>query len=142
MRSATPFWKHALLVAITALSLLPASAIAQDASGKFTLSRQVRWGMVTLPPGDYTYSIEYGSADTVFLRNAAGSAMIVLVASVSTADPDADRLILQNRGGEWFVSSLMLTGPGEELHFNVPKATLVAQDAPSRRTRLAGLSKP
>ena len=142
MRSATAFWKHALLVAITALSLLPSLAIAQDASGKFTLTREVRWGMVTLPPGEYTYSIERASADTVFLRNAAGSAMIMLVASVSSADPDADRLILQNRGGEWFVSSLMLTGLGEELHFNVPKAALVAHDAHSRPTRLAAISRP
>jgi hypothetical protein len=41
--------KNLVFLAVTTMSLLPAPAVSQDASGKFTLTKQVRWGTV-LPP--------------------------------------------------------------------------------------------
>lgn len=53
MRWMNRSWKNFLLAAVTAMSLFPAPALAQDASGKFVLPREVQWGGVSLPPGEY-----------------------------------------------------------------------------------------
>jgi hypothetical protein len=137
--------KNLVFLAVTTMSLLPAPAVAQDASGTFTLTKQVRWGTVLLPPGDYSYSVEHRAAETVLLRSSTGGPSgIVMAASVSRVDPPgASRLVLQNQGGEWFVRSMVLRGIGEELHFTSPsRATEAAQDANLRHVRLASLSNP
>jgi hypothetical protein len=109
-------------MAVTGLSILPAPAVAQSASGKFTLVRQVRWGTVVLPPGDYSCSVEHRSAETVLLHNlTTRTGAIVMAASVSTVDnPTASHLVLEQTGNEWFVRSLVLSATGEILYFNSP----------------------
>ena len=44
MRYTSGSWKKFLFLSFTGLSLLPAAALAEDAKGKFTLAREVRWG--------------------------------------------------------------------------------------------------
>jgi hypothetical protein len=137
--------KKFLFLAVTGMSLFPAPVLAQDASGKFTLTKEVRWGTVMLPPGDYSYSVEHHAAETVLLRSStARPSAIVMAASVSTVDPPgASRLVLQQQGGEWFVSSMVLGRLGEELHFTPPsKNTGVTQDANLHHARLSALSNP
>lgn len=143
MRGITNSWKQLLLLAVSGLSFLPGAAVAQDARGKFTLPRQVRWGMVTLPAGKYSYSVARGVSETVILHNSTGEGAIVMASTVSIADPSqAPRILLQNEGAEWFVSSMVLGADGEELHFlSPPRRSQVAQDAESH-AKLASLSKP
>jgi hypothetical protein len=131
-------WKKLLLMAVTGLSILPAPAVAQSASGKFTLARQVRWGNVVLPPGDYSCSVEHRSAETVLLHNLTNrTGAIVMAASVSAVDnPIASHLVLEQTGNEWFVRSLVLSGAGEILYFNPPatrtEAAQVARLGPQK----------
>jgi hypothetical protein len=143
MQSKNRSWKTFLLLAAGALSLLPTSAIAQDAGGKFVLPREVHWGTVTLAAGPYSYSVGLGPSQTVFLRKASGSGVIVMATTVSMADPLATpRIVLQQQNGEWFVTSMTLGGSGEDLHFSLPsKRSEIARTAESR-AKLASLSKP
>jgi hypothetical protein len=136
--------KLAFLV-VTAMSLFPAPVLAQDASGKFTLTKEVRWGTVMLAPGTYSYSVEHHAAETVLLRSStARPSAIVMAASVSTVDPPgASRIVLQLQGCEWFVSSMVLGAVGEELHFTPPsKDTGVTQDENPHHAKVAALSNP
>jgi len=135
-------WKQLFLLAVSGLSLLPAPAAAQD-SGKFTLPTAVRWGLVTLPAGSYSYSLEHGSTEIVVLRNAKRVGAIVLANSVSAVNPSpSSTILLQQQGGEWFVVSMQLGGEGEELHFAPSsKRSEIARDTESR-AKLASISKP
>jgi hypothetical protein len=145
MRWMSRSWKKLLLGMVGAMSLFPAPALAQDASGKFTLPREVRWGTVTLPAGAYSYSVEHRAGETILLRSSSGGpSVIVMASSISTVDsPGTSRLVLQQSGSQWFVASMLLSGDGEELHFSPPsKRTVVAQDASQHPAKLAALSHP
>lgn len=125
-------WKKLLLTGVSVLSLFPAAAMAQDSSGKFVLPRQVRWSGVSLPAGEYSYSVEHHAGDTVLLRSANGKLGVIVMASVITMvnPPERSSLQLQSQDGEWFVASMVLSSAGEELHFATPpRRTEVAQDA-------------
>jgi hypothetical protein len=145
MRWMNRSWKKLLLAGLSALSLFPAPALAQDASGKFVLPREVHWGGVSLPPGEYSYSIEHRAGETVLLRSADGKhSLIVMPSTTSLVDPPAtSQLLLRSEGGEWFVASMVLSIDGEELHFATPtKRITVAQDANLHHAKLAALSHP
>ncbi len=111
MRFTSGSWKKLLFVAIGGISLLPASAAAEDARGKFTLAREVRWGMAVLPAGDYSYSVGH-AASTVMLRGLnGGPSAIVLASSVSNVDSSATpRLMLKQQGNDWIVTSMVIGG--------------------------------
>ena len=145
MRWIKSSWKKLLLAGVSALSLFPASALAQDASGKFVLCHEVQWGGASLAPGEYSYSVEHRAGETVLLRSANGKrGAIVMASSISTVDaPEKTQLLLRNQGGEWFVSSMVLSLDGEELHFAPPaKRPEVAQNAHLHPAKLASLSQP
>lgn len=145
MRWMNRSWKKLLLAAASALSLFPAPALAQDASGKFVLPREVQWGGISLPPGKYSYSVEHRAGETVLLRSEDGKhSLIVMASTISIVDPPAiSQLLLRNEGGDWFVASMVLSIDGEELHFAPPtKRTAVAQDANLHPAKLAALSHP
>ena len=108
-----------LFVALSSLSLLPSAAIAEDARGKFTLAREVRWGAAKLPAGDYSYSVERHAMGTVVLHSLNGGPNAIVLASSSSIidSTSAPRLILTQRGQEWVVTSMIVGGEGEELYF-------------------------
>ena len=118
MRYASGSWKKFLFVVISGVSLLPASAVAEDSRGKFALPRDVRWGAAVLPAGDYSYTVQHHAAGMVTVRGLKGGpSVIVLASSVSMADSTATpRIMLKQRGDEWIVTSMM-GGDGEELYF-------------------------
>ena len=145
MRFASGSWKKFLFVVISGVSLLPASAVAEDARGKFTLARDVRWGAVVLPPGDYSYTVEHHAAGMITVRSLSGGpSVIVLASSVSMADSTATpRIMLKQRGDEWIVTS-MVGGDGEELTSRLRSTRTRKQSGPQelpcfqvRRTRNA-----
>jgi hypothetical protein len=133
----------ALFAVVTALSILPASAVAQEAAGRFTLTHPARWGSVALSPGTYTYNLEHYASEMLLVRAADGQrGFLVMVQSISTVD-DAkrDELVLQRDGDEWFVSSITLSDVGQTLHFAADSPhTQIARAA--TQDKLASLSKP
>jgi hypothetical protein len=125
------------------MSLLGTSALAEEASGKFTLTHEVHWGLVVLAPGDYTYKLEHHSSEMLLVRSVNGKPGFMMMAnSVSSMPPgEPDCLKLQKKGDTWFVSSISLSGLEEELHFSteLPRSELARL---ANQTKLASLSKP
>ncbi|PYX35100.1 MAG: hypothetical protein DMG81_18740, partial [Acidobacteria bacterium] len=102
----------------------------------------VRWGLITLPAGTYSYSVKHGSAETVVLRNATGVGSMVMASSTSMMNPSgSSKITLQQQDGEWFVISMQLGDDCEELRFAPPKRSEIARDSESR-AKLASISKP
>ena|ERR1700675_1600040 len=136
--------KQWLFATITALGLLPASALAQDARGKFTLNQQVQWGMVSLPPGDYSYAVEHQAGARVLVRSLTGGpTAIVLASSLSEITPlNRAQLQLELRGDDWVVTSLALGAGERTLYFNRPSKANPAYREKGGRPKLATLSNP
>jgi hypothetical protein len=63
-----------LFAALTVFAVSAIPAVAQEASGKFTLAKEVRWGSAVLPAGDYTYALEHQTGQVLFVRNVNGRA--------------------------------------------------------------------
>jgi hypothetical protein len=139
MRFTSGSWKKLLFVAISGISLLPASAVAEDARGKFTLGREVRWGVAVLPAGAYSYSVDY-AASTVVLRSLnGGPSAIVLASSMSILDSSTTpRLMLKRQGNDWIVTSMVIGGD-EELYFAPSSSNRSLREA-KRPTKVAVLS--
>jgi hypothetical protein len=111
-----------MFAAISVLALFPASAVASEASGKFTLTREVRWGSIVLPAGDYTYSLEQRGSPVLLLRAASGHpGFLVMARTIESVATESDSLVLQRHGDEWFVSEMVVGSVGEELSFAAPE---------------------
>ncbi len=133
-----------LLAVATLLSLSASSAVAQEASGKFTLAKEVRWGGAVLPAGDYTYALEHQTGQVLFVRNTnSQTSAIVLVKSASLVnDSGHDRIMLQRSGDDWFVSSMVITSLGHELSFGVPSTRTETPKNRPAPAKVAALSTP
>ena len=141
MRYTSGSWKKFLFITLTSLSLLPSTALAEDARGKFTLAREVRWGMAVLPAGDYSYTVEHHAAGTVVLRSLSGgpSALVLASSSSLAASTVAPRLMLVQRGHDWYVTSMIVEGGGEELYFT-PLVTAAHLQEGRRPAKVAEVS--
>ena len=133
-----------LLAAISALALFPASAVASEASGKFTLTREVHWGSIVLPAGDYTYSLEQRGSPVLLVRAASGQpGFLVMARTIESVATESDSLVLQRHGDEWFVSEMVVGSVGEELSFAPPDTHSVsARKKGSGPDKIASLSQP
>jgi len=117
---------YAAVLTVSALSLAPSTASAQEAVGKFTLVHDVRWQNATVPAGDYKFTIDTnGPSPLLTLAKISGvpKGFLILVtdtdAIVENRDPG--RLLLVSRSGQTFVSAMQLNEIGVTLHFTVPQ---------------------
>lgn len=117
------------LLALSSLTLRPALASAQDARGAFTLTHNVRWQNVTVPAGDYKFSVELrGPSEMLTLSKVSGESagFMILVNNVdsfapaTTAASENGKLTLVTESGSRYVSSMELPAIGTTLHFAVP----------------------
>jgi hypothetical protein len=133
-----------LFAVVTVLGVASVPAMAQGASGKFTLAKEVRWGTAVLPAGEYTYSLEHPTGQVLFVRNTNGKmGAIVLVKSASLVnDSEHDRIVLQRAGDDWFVSSMVLTSLGQELYFGVPTVRTEAAKNGNIPAKVAAFTTP
>lgn len=133
-----------LFAAIGVLALFPASAVASEASGKFTLTREVHWGTIVLPAGDYTYSLEQRGSPVLLLRAASGEpGYLVMARTIDSVATESDSLVLQRHGDVWFVSQMVVGSVGEELSFATPVTDSVsAHKKGAGNDKLASLSHP
>jgi hypothetical protein len=133
-----------LFAAISALALFPLSAGASEASGKFTLTREVHWGNIVLAAGDYTYSLEQRGSPVLLLRAASGQpGFLVLARTIDSVATETDSLVLQRHGNEWFVSQMVVGSVGEEFSFATPETgSLSARKKSAGHDKLASLSHP
>ena len=95
------------------------SSLAGAQSGTFKLPTQARWGNVSLPAGDYSYSVEtepVGKITTIRSQEGKWGAM-VLAQSVSEPLTVNNQLVLTKRGEQLYVSALCLKDPGMVLNY-------------------------
>ena len=133
-----------LFALVTVLGVASVPAMAQDASGKFRLGKEVRWGTAVLPAGEYTYWLEHPAGQVLFVRNTNGKmGAIVLVKSASFVnDSEHNRIVLQRAGDDWFVSSMVVTILGQELSFGAPTVRTEAAKNGNIPAKVAALTHP
>jgi hypothetical protein len=133
-----------LFAVIGVLALFPASAVASEASGKFTLTREVHWGSIVLPAGDYTYSLEQRGSPVLLLRAASGQpGFLVMARTIDSVATESDSLVLQRHGDEWFVREMVVGSVGEELFFAAPETrSMSAHKKGAGPDKIASLSQP
>jgi hypothetical protein len=114
----------------------PAHAMPSD-SGHFSIRREVSWGQVVLPPGDYSYDLEYdGGLSRVTIHTADGRPLaFVMSRSISiSSQSEPTRLVLTTADGQTFVSALYLPQLGVTLNFQKadgkPYLAAVARNIP------------
>ena len=123
MRSIRKF-AYALALTLSALTLNPVLASAQEAHGSFTLTHEVQWGSVNVPAGEYQFSIESrGPSKLLVVRHTSGKGAGFLMAVHETetiGHSEVSRLQLVSQSGRSYVSTMELPAWGVTLHFAVP----------------------
>jgi hypothetical protein len=115
------------LLALSALSLVPALASAQSSAyGQFTLPHDVHWQNAVVPAGDYKFSVEGDGALGVLTLNkmsGARTGFVFLVSSTDDTKPaGTSLLVLESTSAGSYVSAMQLPQFGMTLHFAVPAA--------------------
>jgi hypothetical protein len=124
-----------------AASVAPATAQTSSAvsKGKITLPIEVQWGGVSLPPGEYTYTLDSGSLGGVLRLRRAGHYVAVLQAvGISEARPSrSSELILIRRGRKGIVRTLYLSELGLALSYvRYPRGLQTIAQAPELIQRI------
>ena len=91
--------------------------------GTFTLTREARWGLATLPAGDYSFTLDSQSLlGVVTVWGEGRSALIMLSASNDTSSMARSALLLRCTNGSARIVSMHLAELGKDFYFAVPKA--------------------
>ncbi len=109
-----------LLVALLVPNVVKAQTSAQ---GKFTLPFETRWGLATLPAGDYSFRMESSSSPQVIHIWGQEQTVLVTSAGISrekTAEHSA--LIIVRHGKRGTVRAFYLEHLGLTLNYFPPKA--------------------
>ena len=136
MRSIRTFAYSAFLM-LSAFSIQPSMAAAQEANGRFTLTHEVHLRDQVLAAGEYAFSAKaIGPSEMLILRNISGDhvrgSRMILVSDVETLKHSAEnRLTLAARNGQSFVSALELPEFDMVLHFKVPEESRLSVSAAS-----------
>lgn len=128
------FHKWGLALAMVVVCALP--GLAQESRGQFTISHEVHWGSLVFPAGSYSYSIEHHASEVVLLRSkSGGSGHFLLATAISRPDgPVTNELTLEQRGANWYVTSMVVNDLGEVLIFQVPATEAIADSKPKLAT--------
>jgi len=123
MRSIRKF-AFATVLTLSAFSIQPTLASAEDKRGIFTLSHEVHWQNYTLRPGEYAFTLNTSGPPTLLtLRglNGTGTNAMLLVTDIESPMPNAaSKLVLVSRAGRSFVSAMELGEYDMTLRFRVP----------------------
>jgi hypothetical protein len=133
------------VLALTALSLVPALASAQSSAyGQFTLPHDVHWQNAIVPAGEYKFSVEGDGALgvlTLSKMNGPRAGFMFLVSSTDETKPvGTSLLVLESTTAGSYVSAMQLPQFGVTLHFAVPGVE-EKQIAKAETTALASASR-
>jgi hypothetical protein len=123
--------RSSILVKVLSLGVLVAGinatlANAQEIKGKFTMPFEAHWGGITLPPGDYTITLDLAARSTVEVMQGRRGLGFVLRSGVSEdkkSGPSA-MLAIPTQGG-YRITTLHLEELGVTLYFAPPKSERV-----------------
>lgn len=125
---------YAALLTLSAFSITPTLAAAQEARGSFILTHNVRWQNVDVSAGEFEFNLQPvgGASQLLVLRSAdgRGAGFMMLVNNTEDAESsDLARLFLVSRSGKSYVSAMKVPQSGVLLHFVVPPETAEKQIA-------------
>jgi hypothetical protein len=123
MKSLVRIFAAAAIAAI-AICASATPAAAQNAfQGSFTLPSDVRWQGAMLPAGDYTFTMKSAAvpAQIIVKGSNGNAAFVVTVATNTRVTGQGSCLVIEDRGGNGFVSELYLADIGLHLRYGVPK---------------------
>lgn len=125
----TSFRKFAFaaLLAVTTFNFAPSLLSAQEpASGKFTLTHEVRWSNATIPAGSYKFTYNPDAVSPVLLLNKLSGSpaayMILVHGTDELSSASINRLTLKMTADVSYVSSMELPEFGMTLNFPVPRS--------------------
>ena len=125
----TSFRKFAFaaLLAVTTFNFAPSLLSAQEpASGKFTLTHEVRWSNATIPSGSYKFTYNPDAVSPVLLLNKLSGSpatyMILVHGTDELSSASINRLTLKMTADVSYVSSMELPEFGMTLNFPVPRS--------------------
>ena len=113
-----------ITLAVSAVLLFAGVASAQDVSaGSFTLPVETRWGLATLPPGNYTYRLPSAALPAVVIVSGQGQKVMIMVTAGTSQHDVSDRssLTLIRGGQKAFVRSFDLGHLGTTFYYRPPK---------------------
>lgn len=117
-----------LVLGILAVCLAQARANAQAFQGQFTLQEEARWGVGTLPAGNYTFTIgSLQPGGIVAIRGEGKAIMAVAGSRNDDVSSDPSSLLLVRRAGAFTVRSLHLAEVGVDLYYPAGKAPMQIQ---------------
>jgi hypothetical protein len=115
---------YAGVLMLSALNFTPTLASAQDATGTFTLTHEVRWQNAIVPAGKYRFTLgPSGPSELLMLSKISGkgAGFMMMVTDTEESKPsDLSRLVVVSRPSGSFVSTMQLPEFGVTLHFAVP----------------------
>ncbi len=119
----------ALALATTVLCV--GSALAQglgtvNAQGKFTLPFQARWGLATLPAGQYTFSVGYTQGGTTMIEvkgegEGLPHALIMAQGQTQTPTTRSSELVCVRHSQNGTVRAIVISDLGQTFYFSMPK---------------------
>lgn len=128
-----------LLLSFLLLAAVSLPSAAQDASGKFTVTHETRWGTAVLPAGSYSVSLRSGAAPFVIVTSDTRSALSIMAVAqyAETAQCKSSSLELEQNAGSWDVRSLCFAS-SVAVHFSPSEKMNRAPVATPQVASLAG----
>ncbi len=118
------------LVAPLAFALLAGCFTANRANsqeiyrGSFTLPVEAQWGNVVLPPGEYSFTLDHGTAaGKVTIQGESGQTLgfILNQAVYDRQTFDRSELVLALSGGNYTIRAVRMADLGVTLEYSAPK---------------------
>ena len=96
-----------------------ANAAPRDCTARFTLTSQVSWGAVTLPPGHYSFDLDITN-DVITIRGRNRALVVMSLEHHEVNKLESSALILVSRAGMGTVRELQLKLDRRSLIFTYP----------------------
>jgi hypothetical protein len=111
-------------------------AFGQSSKGEFTLPHEVHWGTIVLPAGSYSYSVErHAGPVLVVYPKTGGEGYFLMASAVSRTDATTpNRLTIEHRGADWYVTRMGVNDMGEALLFQAPAVGSASDSKPKLAT--------
>jgi hypothetical protein len=129
-----------MMVAALAICLNAGGASAQEMSGHFTLPFEARWGVATLPAGDYSFALDLDKSEAGgAIRLFQGTKAVALIAQQSSDTKMSGRseLTVVRKGSQNTVCELSLPQIGVALHYAPAKPKRGSAAAEREMARVA-----
>jgi len=107
-----------LVLGVVAVGLHAKPASAQEFQGKFTLPSEVRWGLATLPAGDYSFELDEANPKGL-VSVCRGRQTVAFVMPLDYGDSESKRSVIVVEAG--IVRKLSLPQIGMDLSFGAHK---------------------